>query len=492
MRATLAKLDSSDLTRNESARLRCEAALELKDRGEYDRARDVMRPFWQTFGERPNTAGLHGSIAAELLLVVGILTRWIGSKNQVKESSQIASDLISESITYWESQTDAWKVAAARAELAMCYWREGALDNARVMFTEALKRLTAEGNTRANALIALAEVERASSRYNDAMTILTNNARLFEKLRNHTTKGHYHNQRAMVLRSLATAEKRSDYFEQAIKEYQRADHQFELARNKVYRGYVKNNVGFLLLKLGRFKIASEYLMEARRLAVNAKDRILVAQFDDSLAKLFIATNELKEAEAAARRSINVLDKSGHQNTLAESLTTYGIILARLRNTDQAQFNFQRAIELAHNAGALSTAGIAAITMIEEIDDLSAETLSHAYEQAGEWLSTCQSQELWHRFKVVGKKVVRGLRGESQDASGSLFNHPCEMSKEVLQFERRLISQALAAANGRISYAAKWLTIGRQKLAYIIETRHPDLLEERTPVYRRPRSKRTRK
>ena len=118
-----------------------------------------------------------------------------------------------------------------------------------------------------------------------------------------------------------------------------------------------------MLKLGRFNIASEYLTEARRLAVNAKDRILVAQFDDSLAKLYIATNELKEAKAAARRSINVLDKSGHQNTLAESLITYGIVLARLCNTDQARFNFQRAIELAHNAGALSTAGIAAITMI---------------------------------------------------------------------------------------------------------------------------------
>ena len=90
----------------------------------------------------------------------------------------------------------------------MCYWREGALDNARVMFTEALKKLTAEGNTRANALIGLAEVERASSRYNDALAILTDNARLFQKITNHTTKGHYHNQRAMVLRSLATAEKR--------------------------------------------------------------------------------------------------------------------------------------------------------------------------------------------------------------------------------------------------------------------------------------------
>ena len=164
------------------------------------------------------------------------------------------------------------------------------------------------------------------------------------------------------------------------------------------------------------------------------------------------------------------------------------MLARLRKTDQAQFTFQRAIELAHNADALSTAGVAALTMIEEIDDLSAATLSHAYEQAGDWLSTCQSQDLWYRFKVAGKKIARGLRSAAQDASGSLFNKPCHMPKEVLQFERRLISQALATASGRITHAAKWLGIGRQRLAYIIETRHPDLLKERTPVRRRTRRK----
>ena len=103
------------------------------------------------------------------------------------------------------------------------------------------------------------------------------------------------------------------------------------------------------------------------------------------------------------------------------------------------------------------AGIAAITIIEEIDDLSAETLSHAYEQAGEWLSTCQSRDLWLRFKVAGKKVVRGLRSDSEDAG--LFNEPCNMETKVLEFERRLISQALATANGRITHAAKWLQIG---------------------------------
>jgi len=70
----------------------------------------------------------------------------------------------------------------------------------------------------------------------------------------------------------------------------------------------------------------------------------------------------------------------------------------------------------------------------------------------------------------------------------LFNEPCHVETKVLEFEKRLISQALATANGRITHAAKWLDIGRQKLAYIIETRHPDLLKERTPVYCSPARK----
>ena len=38
-------------------------------------------------------------------------------------------------------------------------------------------------------------------------------------------------------------------------------------------------------------------------------------------------------------------------------------------------------------------------------------------------------------------------------------------------QRKLISEALAKVNGRVSYAAKLLGIGYQGLAYIIESRH---------------------
>ena len=64
MTTTLAKLDSSRLTLNESAWLRCQAAVEFKDRGDYDGAREVMRPFWIKFGERPELEGLNPAVEA--------------------------------------------------------------------------------------------------------------------------------------------------------------------------------------------------------------------------------------------------------------------------------------------------------------------------------------------------------------------------------------------------------------------------------------------
>lgn len=50
----------------------------------------------------------------------------------------------------------------------------------------------------------------------------------------------------------------------------------------------------------------------------------------------------------------------------------------------------------------------------------------------------------------------------------------------------VIKKALAQVNGRLTYAASLLGINHQSLAFIIESRHPDLLKERTPVRRRPR------
>jgi len=489
MRSTLEKLESSHLTLNESAWLRCQAALEFKDKGDYEGAREVMRPFWKRFGKRPQIEGLEPSVAAEVLLHVGILTRWIGSKNQVSDAQDTAKDLISESITLFDSLGDSLRVAAARAELAICYWWAGALDEARIMLTEALKTITTEGNTRANALIFLAAVEWTASRYSNSLKLLTDNADLFRKIPNHTLKGTYHNQLAMVLRKLVTIENRAAYFRWIIKEYEEADHHFKLADNALYRADVKNNVGNVLRQMRRFKEAHKYLSEARRLAVIMKDKAVVAQIDDTRAQLLTDEGRLDEAETVARSSVSSLKKSSHQILLVDSLITHGIVLARLGRNEQARFTFQNAIELAHETNALNKAGLAALTMIEEVGDLAPDVLATAYEQASEWLADCYNQGLLLRFKTVGIKLARELRhGKDKNAKGDLFNRPLRLPDEILKLERELISRALAQVNGRVTYAAELLGIRYQTLTFIIEARHPDLLKQRTPVHRRPRGK----
>jgi DNA-binding NtrC family response regulator len=67
-----------------------------------------------------------------------------------------------------------------------------------------------------------------------------------------------------------------------------------------------------------------------------------------------------------------------------------------------------------------------------------------------------------------------------------FSIKVRLPDEVLKFERDLISHALAEVNGRITHAAKLLGIRYQTLASIIESRHPELLKQRTTIYRRPR------
>jgi tetratricopeptide (TPR) repeat protein len=487
MKITSSKLHTSHLTANDEALFRCRTALELKDKGSYEGAREAMGPLWTRVGERPETEGLYPSVVAELLLCVGILTRWIGSKNQIKESQFLARDLISESISFYESAGDVKNVAAARAELAYCYWREGSLDEARIMFHEALQKLTMEGNTRANALLGLAVVEWSDSRFIEALRILSENALLFKKITNHTIKGTYHNQLAMVLRKLVTSEMREDNFRRILTEYEEADRHFKLARNIVFRADVKNNIGNLFREISQFKKAHLYLEQARRLRVTVRDKIGIAQIDDTRAQVLIAEKRFKEAEAVAKIAAKVLDKSGHQCLLADALITHGIALARLKQTERAQFTFQRAIEVAHQVGALNKAGLAAITLIEELDELAPDTMYAAYD-ASEWVVNSQSLDLLRRLDQAGRRAFSTSRGQPKApaAMEAILNQPCDLQAEVLKFEASLIRQALAQANGSVTRAAKALKMTYQGLAYVIGSRHKDLIKERSPIRRRSR------
>ena len=356
------------------------------------------------------------------------------------------------------------------------------------MIAESLQTLTAEGNTRARALLGLATVERSASRYRDSLDILTTNARLFKRVTNHAIRGTYHNELAIVLRHLAKSEplNKEDHLQQALSELIKADHYFGLAKNKVFRSCVKNNVGMILLNLSRYKEAQKYLEEARRLSLMVRDKVRTAQIDETRAQVLIAQRKYKDAEALAKRAASVLERSGQKCLLADALITRGIALARLKQPERAQFVFQEAIEVAQQVDAVNKAGLAALTLIEELGDLPGETLTAAYDRASEWLATSQCQDVLLRLNNAGRKVLATSLGEvnSRDATHTIRNKTCHLQTEVLKFEESLIRQALAQADGRLTRAASLLKMSYQALAYIIESRHKDLMDKRSPIHRR--------
>ena len=489
MKVASLKLDSAHRNANDEALLRCRTALEQKDRGDYEGAQETMRPLWKGVGERPKTAALDPSVAAEVSLCVGILTSWIGSKNQIRDAQELAKNLITRSITYFESSKDVTKVAEAQSEIAYCYYREGTLNEARSWLNDALDKLRFEGAARARALLKLITVECSATRFHEALELLNDNEGLFRKITNHTIKGGYHTELAIILRNLATTENRPEYIRRAIEEYKEAERQFRLAHNPIFRADVINNVGFLLFKLFRYKEAHKYLDEARRLTARFKDKARIAQIDESRAQVLIAEGRLKEAERTARRAVSTLRKGGHLCMMAEALITQGVALARLGRAAHARFIFRQAIEAAIDVNALNVAGLAALTLIEEIQDLSPDILQAAYRQAREWLATSQSPDIKLRLADVAGRVVASIHTElSTDAATEiLLTEPGGLRAQLEKHEGVVIRRALAEAEGRVTHAASLLEMRYQSLAYIIERRHPDLLKKRTPIRRRQRS-----
>ncbi|MBC7933011.1 MAG: tetratricopeptide repeat protein, partial [Rubrivivax sp.] len=318
-----------DVAINGDVKLRCEVSKAFEKSGDYEKACEALGGLWRRIGERPDVDGLAPDEAAEALLQVGRLTSRLGSARQVDGAQESAKNLISESIALFEKAGNGRKVAEAQTEIAVCYWREGAFDEARVMLKEALSRLSAaDGELRAAALISLAIVERTANRYDAALEILNEAAPLVVACESDALKGSFHVQLATTLENFGRAERRPEKLDQALIEYAAAGFHFEQAGHTRYCALVENNLGFLFQTIGKYGEAHEHLTRARTLFVRLKDVGSVAQVDETRARVQIAEGRLEEAERSAHAAVRGLETGGEQALLAEALATRGVALAR--------------------------------------------------------------------------------------------------------------------------------------------------------------------
>lgn len=435
----LRQIDSPFLDHAERVHLRCQLAKELEDSGNYETARTAMGELWQRIGERPQLDGLDQPTAAEVLLRAGSLTGWIGSTNQVEGAQEIAKDLISESAAIFEALQKTEKAVEARIDLAICYWREGGFDEARVTLREVLSRIAdKESEQKARALLNSAVVEISLTRFNDALRILEEAAPLFEKNQSHAAKGRFHVNLAVVLRRLGALERREDYTDRALVEYAAASYHFEQAGHTHSRAVIANNLGYLLFRRGKFTEAHEHLDRAHLLFTSLKDSVHTAQVDDTRARVLLAQKQNSEAEKFAKAAVRTLDKSDERSVLAEALTTHGVALARLGRYEESRLTLDRAMDVVSQAGDNESAGVAALTIIEELNErLNADEMANLYARADELLAKTQDHETLARLRSCVHRVFEAGRVRRRESSAPNFVYAEARTAEFLHEAHRI-------------------------------------------------------
>lgn len=485
--------DAVTTTTSEQARRACARAKQLEEAGKFEDARSALSEFWQRIGDRPRLEGLEGAVRAEVLLRVGALSGWIGSAKQIPGAQETGKDLISESSAIFEALGLTEKVAETRVDLGICYWREGAFDEARITFDDALQRLgDLDSEQRLRALLNKAIVEEVSSRSGEAVRILFESESLFERSNNHSLKSKFHLEFATVMKNLGLAERREDYIDRALMQYTAAGIHSEKAGHERAVAAVENNLGFLFSHLGRFEDAHAHLDRAHSVASKLNDKGFQAQVEDTRARALLAEGRIEQAEKVAGLAVKGLREGDEQSNLAAALTTHATVLARMGRHSDALARFNEAVGAAGQAGDFDTRGLASLTIIEELlSVLSPAELRDYYNSAESALTNSQHPAVRIRLGKCARSV---LSAEIQDSTqgfqiSSLDAVAIESSLEekVLRYEGELIKRALLVSDGSVTRAARLLGVTHQGLAFILNGRQKNLLPSRKPAKRRRRS-----
>jgi CheY-like chemotaxis protein/tetratricopeptide (TPR) repeat protein len=477
-----------DLTITERAELSCRIAKQFEKAGEYEEAYEALREFWPDRNSHPELEGLDEAAKAEVLLRVGSLAGFQGSAEQATGRQETAKDLITKSIEIFEGIGQSEKAAEARGDLALCYWREGSYDEARIHLANALSLLGNDySDLRAVLLIRAGIVEVWALRLNDALRFYNEAAPLVELSEDHALKGSFHIEIGLVFRRLAAPENREDYLDRALIEYAAASFHFEQAGNERYLARVENNLGYLFFTIGRYKDAHSHLDRARHLFINLKDVGTAAQVDDTRARTLLAEGYVAEAERLARSAVRVLERGGQQAVLAEALTTQGIALARLGN-HRAKALLERAVEVAETTGDLEGAGRAKLSIIEELGEkIAAKELVSIYRSAIELLKGSEDPSNGKRLIACAAKLldtVGRLEGEGQESQAHTWEG-FSFKEHVRDSERAVIERALRDAGGSVTRAARLLGFRHhQSLVSLINSRHKELLKTRSAIRKR--------
>lgn len=327
----------------------CWRAHQLHRAGNYADAEEALSAFWGGVGTIPDTGELPAELAAEVLLRAGSLTGVLGSTRGLPEAQKIARGILAQSRSLFDALGNRAKAGEALGESGYCFYRTGAYDEARACLREALDLIDpSHADARALTIIRIANVESSAGNLQAAISALTRNYLLFQRAESDSLKAGFHSTLAMAYCHALRHGHPPEAARRAVAECAEALEYYTALNHEPYIVLVRNNMAFASAYLGRIAEAHLNLDEAQSLALAARKEDWLAQIEETRARVLIKEERFVDAEAAIKRSIFLLLRIDQKGLLAESLTTYAVILSRTGRVDMARRKLKEAVEAANS------------------------------------------------------------------------------------------------------------------------------------------------
>ena len=398
------------------------AARRLEDLGEFEKACELLESHWRGPGHAPRLEGLSPVEASELLSCAGSLTAGLGSKKQIKGWQEIAKDLLTQASACFELDGNIEGWAQAQKSLAVCYWREGAISEGRIVVLDALRRLPDAGSAVALKLqVVLAILEINDGRNREAIHLLEQVSAQIEALDDDLLRGRFHNE-------LGNARENLGQLDEAIIEATAAAHHYDRAGYHRGRVLALNALANRLRQSKAFDDAHRELDAAEIQARELGDDLHLGHLLDTRAIVLLDEGRIAEAEKTARQSVAIFRRGDETAYLVRSLRT----LARCEK----------------QPGRL-------------------RTYVRAYELAAERIGSREASE-------IAMEIIRECAGEVCLGEHVTLDHARR------EFEAAIIRRVLEETGGNVSAAAIRLGHSQQNLEYVLKHRHQDIEVKRKP------------
>ncbi len=313
-----------------------------EEKGQYEKAFQILAPFWDDYSQFPNAIGLSGEESAELFLRFGGLIGFFGNSQKIPNSQEISKNLLTQARQRFHSFENIEKAAECENYLALAYSRTGEFTEAADWLNESLSQNLAENHPiRLNSHIIETLLDVESGKYEKVIKRCAELKELFENHAGDILNGSFHNHLAIAHKNLGKTDDALKHLKLARSFFLNGDH-------KIYFGATENNLAQLFHKVGLYQEAHLSAQKAMKIFEEIGDKIREGYSLETRAQIFAAERKFDKALKYVNSAIELLESGEGYRKLVESYRTKVNILIQLNRLAEAL----TVMTAAHNIAAL--------------------------------------------------------------------------------------------------------------------------------------------